>query len=341
MTPLALSLGDPAGIGPEIVAGAWRALRSTGPVFVVIGDADAVASTGVPVERVSAPGEARRVFASAVPILDDPLPAPATAGRPDPAAGPAIARWIETAARLALAGEVSAIVTAPIAKANLYASGFAFPGHTEFLGALAPPTDRGHGVGPVMMLAAADLRVSLVTIHEPLARVPSLLSVDRIVNAGLVTAEALRRDFAIDSPRLAVCGLNPHAGESGAIGREEAEIVGPAVETLRARGVEASGPHPSDSLFHPEARGALRRGALPLSRPGADPGEDARLLGRGEHHPWPADRAHLAGPRDRVRHRGKGDRALGQPHRRHPPCRSDRRQSRANTWLTPRRCARR
>ena len=254
MTPLALTLGDPAGIGPEIVARAWQALRSGGPAFVVVGDAEAVARAGAPVHRVSDANEARDRFGSAVPVLDDPLPRPATPGQPDPTAGPAIARWIETAARLALAGEVSAIVTAPIAKANLYASGFAFPGHTEFLGALAPPTDQGHGVGPVMMLAAADLRVSLVTIHEPLARVPALLTRERIVNAGLVTAEALRRDFGLAAPRLAVCGLNPHAGESGAIGREEAEIVGPAVETLRARGVEATGPQPSDSLFHPEAR---------------------------------------------------------------------------------------
>src|SRR5947209_15583237 len=194
MTPLALSLGDPAGIGPEIVAGAWAALKTTGPVFAVVGDAAALERAGAPVARVSEPAQAVSRFAEAIPVLDDPAPTPSTPGRPDPAAGSAIARWIETAVRLALAGEVSGVVTAPIAKASLYESGFAFPGHTEFLGALAPPTHAGDGVGPVMMLAAADLRGSLVTIREPLSRVPSLLTLERILNAGLCAEEALRRD---------------------------------------------------------------------------------------------------------------------------------------------------
>ena len=153
-----------------------------------------------------------------------------------------------------MAGEASGLVTAPIAKAPLYAAGFAFPGHTEFLGRLAPAPAGAIGRGPVMMLTAGDLRVSLVTIHEPLARAPGLLTEALIINAGLVTARALARDFGIERPRLAVTGLNPHAGENGALGGEEIAVIAPAVRALRDHGVEASGPHPADSLFHAEAR---------------------------------------------------------------------------------------
>ena len=252
--PIALSLGDPAGIGPEIVVAAWRLLRRSGPVFAVVGDAATLAGvSGATVCPIAAMADAGVAFEHALPVIDIPLAAPATPGTPSPAAAPQIIAWIETAARLALTGEACAVVTAPIAKAPLYEAGFAFPGHTEFLGVLAPPGD-ADARGPIMMLAAADLRVSLVTIHEPLARVPGLLNIDLIVNAGLVTARALHRDFGIAVPRLAVTGLNPHAGESGAIGREEVEIIMPAVAALRDLGVNASGPHPADSLFHPDAR---------------------------------------------------------------------------------------
>ena len=254
---LALSLGDPSGIGPEITVKAWRALRSTGPVFVVVGDAKAVAAThdnASDIRVVRTIGEGVSLFASALPVIDIPLPAPAIPGQPSPGSSALVIRWIEMAARLALSGQADALVTAPIAKAPLYDAGFAFPGHTEFLGELAPSPPGETARGPVMMLAAADLRVSLVTIHEPLSRVPGLLTIQTIVNAGLVTANALRRDFGITRPRLAVAALNPHAGEAGALGGEEIAIVAPAVRELAARGVEVSGPHPSDTLFHPEAR---------------------------------------------------------------------------------------
>ncbi len=252
--PIALSLGDPAGIGPEIVVAAWRAFRESGPVFAVIGDAACVAVVpGADVRRIDQIAEANADFRRALPVIDLPLTSPVTPGRPSPAAAGRIIEWIEIAARLALSGEARAMVTAPIAKAPLYEAGFEFPGHTEFLGALAPGRD-ARARGPIMMLAAGDLRVSLVTIHEPLARVPGLLSVDAVVNAGLVTARALQRDFGMAKPRLAVTGLNPHAGESGAIGREEVEIIAPAVAALRDLGVEVSGPHPADSLFHADAR---------------------------------------------------------------------------------------
>jgi len=254
--PLALTLGDPAGIGPEIVVKAWNELRRSGPPFLVVGDFQALASAspgGASIlKKVLAPAEALDVFAEALPILDLPLKSRVVAGQPSASAASAIVKWIETAVGLALSGAVAGVVTGPIAKAPLYEAGFKFPGHTEFLGELTA-AERFEGArGPVMMLTAGDLRVVLVTVHAPLAKVPGLLNVEAIVNVGLVTAEALRRDFGIASPRLAVAGLNPHAGEGGGMGREEIEIVAPAVRALEDLGVDVSGPHPADSLF-PEA----------------------------------------------------------------------------------------
>ncbi len=238
--PIALSLGDPAGVGPEIVVKAWAALRSCGP--------------GVKPRRVTHAAEAAAVFTDALPVLDLPLQAAVVSGKPDPVHAAAIIRWIETGVGLALGEEVSALVTAPIAKAPLYAAGFKFPGHTEFLAELAPPQPYLGARGPVMMLAAGDLRVSLVTIHTPLASVPAQLSIERIVEVGLITQQALRQDFGLTAPRLAMAGLNPHAGEDGGIGREEIDILRPAAAHLRSLGVDCGDPKPSDSLFHAEAR---------------------------------------------------------------------------------------
>ncbi|HEY5205237.1 MAG TPA: 4-hydroxythreonine-4-phosphate dehydrogenase PdxA [Roseiarcus sp.] len=248
--PIALSLGDPAGIGPEIVAGAWRALKDAGPAFVVIGDAATVAQIAnaprtAPVANLEM-GAA--LFAERLPVLNMPLPSLLTPGIPQPASAPSIIGWIEAAAKLALSGEASALVTAPIAKAPLYQAGFAFPGHTEFLGAITG------GVAPVMMLTAADLRVALVTIHEPLAKAPGMLTREKIVAVGKTTTAALRRDFGLPHPRLAVAALNPHAGEAGTLGTEEMEIIAPAVQALREAGIDAAGPYPADTLFHTEAR---------------------------------------------------------------------------------------
>lgn len=254
--PLALSAGDPAGVGGEIIAKAWRALREDGPPFVVIGDAQLLASAGggVKVRAVTRPREALDVFAEALPVIDIPLLSPVVAGRPSPAYAPQVIRWIETGVGMALSGEVAGLVTAPIAKAPLYDAGFKFPGHTEFLAELTA-AERFEGPrGPVMMLAAGDLRTTLATIHTPIAKVPAALTLEGIVNTGLVTADALRRDFGVAKPRLAVAGLNPHAGEGGAIGREEIEIIGPAVQALRELRVDAVGPSPADTLFHAEAR---------------------------------------------------------------------------------------
>jgi len=252
--PLALSLGDPAGIGPEIVSAAWHALRTTGPVFAVLGDEALLAATGCPVARIADPSGAAAVFADALPVLHDPVGAPVIAGRSDPAHAPAVLRWIETGVELCRTGAARGLVTAPIAKAPLYAAGFRFPGHTEYLADLTSDLPVPGRRGPVMMLTAADLRVALVTIHTPLSAVPPALSIDRIVEVGEVTAGALRRDFGIPRPRLAMAGLNPHAGESGTLGREEIEVINPAAERLRGLGIDCTDAQPSDSLFHAEAR---------------------------------------------------------------------------------------
>jgi 4-hydroxythreonine-4-phosphate dehydrogenase len=249
--PIALSLGDPAGIGPEIIAGAWRALQRSGPAFVVIGDAASLERTTGPgaVKAIAGFADGAALFADHLPVLDLPLPAQVSPGVADRAAAVSIVAWIERAAALALSGEASAVVTAPIAKAPLYEAGFKFPGHTEFLGERT-----GAPGAPVMMLAAGDLRCALVTIHEPLAKVAGALNQEAIVRVGKTTAEALRRDFGIAAPRLAVAALNPHAGEGGALGGEETAIIAPAVRTLQAAGIDARGPFPADTLLHSEAR---------------------------------------------------------------------------------------
>jgi len=248
--PLALSMGDPAGIGPEIVAASWAGGR-VGDPFFLIGDPALMAARapGVPVDEIAAPEEAAAVWASAIPVLPVRLPAPASPARPDPANAPAVIAMIARGAALAREGRAAALVTCPINKAALYeGAGFAFPGHTEFL------ADLDGASGPVMMLAGPSLKVVPVTIHIPLARVPEALDTGLVVSTARITAEALRRDFGVAAPRLAIAGLNPHAGEGGAMGDEELRIIAPAIETLRAEGLQVTGPHPADTLFHAAAR---------------------------------------------------------------------------------------
>lgn len=252
--PLALSMGEPAGVGPEIIARAWSALRTEGPAFVVIGDATLMRAQGQPVETVLSAPDAAAVFGRAIPVLDSPLPAPVSPGRPEPANAGAVADWIEQAVNLALSGEASGVVTAPIAKAPLYAAGFRFPGHTEFIAELTADVPFAGTRGPVMMLTAKDLRACLVTIHAPLAEVPELVTTERVMRTARVVHEAMKRDFGIAAPRLALAGLNPHAGEGGAIGLEEIEVLIPAAAALRAEGIAISDPRPADTLFHDAAR---------------------------------------------------------------------------------------
>lgn len=254
LKPLVLSLGEPAGVGPEIVAKAWAALRDEGPAFVVIGDARLLEAQGAPVVAVADAAEGAEVFASGLPVLHDPTAAPVTPGRADPANARAVTGWIETGVRLVLKGQASALVTAPIAKAPLYAAGFRFPGHTEFIAELTAEAPYAGTRGPVMMLSAVDLRAVLVTIHAPLAEIPELVTAERVTRTARVTHEALMRDFGVAKPRLALAALNPHAGEGGAIGLEELEVLRPAAAALRAEGIDITDPLPADTLFHAEAR---------------------------------------------------------------------------------------
>jgi len=252
--PLALTMGEPAGVGGETTLRAWLR-RGDIPSFFAIDDAERLRRVAhdlgidAPVRTVTAPDEAPEVFPDAVPVLHQSLPADPVPGRPDPANARAVVASIETAVRLARGGAAAGVVTNPISKETLYGAAFTFPGHTEFLGALA-----GDRTTPVMMLACAELRVVPVTIHVSLAEAIRTLDTGRIVGTAAITAEALTGDFGIARPRLAVAGLNPHAGEGGAMGHEDAEIVAPVVAELRARGIDAFGPAPPDTLFAPGAR---------------------------------------------------------------------------------------
>lgn len=252
--PLALSMGEPAGVGPEIIAAAWSALKAEGPVFAVVGDAALMRRQGVPIQTVPSLDDAGEAFARAIPVLDRPLPAPVTPGVPSPENAGAVADWIEEAVGLALSGEASGVVTAPIAKAPLYAAGFRFPGHTEFIAELTADAPFAGVRGPVMMLTARDLRACLVTIHTPLAQVPELVTADRVIRTARVVHDALRRDFSVARPRLALAALNPHAGEGGALGLEEIDVLAPAVAALRGEGITITDPLPADTLFHDAAR---------------------------------------------------------------------------------------
>lgn len=245
--PLAVSCGDPAGIGPEIAVAAWRA-RGTDRPFVWIGD-PAHLPPATPVVPVEAPEEAPAAAAHGLPVLAHPFAAPARPGRPDPANAPAVIEVIARGAALARQGRVAGLVTAPIHKKALRdGAGFGFPGHTEYLAHLA-------GVGRVvMMLACPGLRVVPVTIHLPLSEVPARLSADLLRDTLRLTHAALIRDFGIPVPRLAVAGLNPHAGEGGAMGLEEIELIVPVLDALRDEGMQILGPLSADTMFHPAAR---------------------------------------------------------------------------------------
>ncbi|TCZ63021.1 4-hydroxythreonine-4-phosphate dehydrogenase PdxA [Roseicella aquatilis] len=245
--PLAVTMGEPAGIGGEIAVAAWQALRGGGPAFFLIDDADRL--RGAPLHRIQAPEQAAAAFHAALPVLHRPLPRPAVPGRIDPANAPAVIAAIDEAVALAKSGRAAGIVTNPIQKSALYAAGFAHPGHTEYLAEIA-----GTGVPPVMLLACPELRVVPVTIHEPLRQAIARLTPELIIETARLTEAGLRQDFGIAAPRLAIAGLNPHAGEDGTLGTEDRDIVAPAVAALRAMGIDARGPVPPDTLFTAKAR---------------------------------------------------------------------------------------
>lgn len=255
--PLAVSLGDPAGIGPEVVAEAWAQREAEGlrPFFVVGGAGVLVAaarSRGIdlPIARIGDPTEAREAFATGLPVLGDEDCQP-TFGLPDRAGAELALHSLGKAANLAVSGVAGAIVTAPIAKSKLAEVGFTQPGQTEFLAdACSLPHEDA-----VMMLAGPSLRTVPLTVHTALAQVPGMLSQDLIMHRARIVARALARDFGLPDPRIAVTGLNPHAGEDGRMGTEEQRIIAPAIEALKAEGLAVTGPHPADALFAAHERG--------------------------------------------------------------------------------------
>nr|WP_283949523.1 4-hydroxythreonine-4-phosphate dehydrogenase PdxA [Limobrevibacterium gyesilva] len=250
---MALTMGDPAGIGGELSVRAWLA-RRTGRPFVALDDPDRLAGIArdlgldVPVRVVNAASAAGAVFRDALPVLPVRLAAPARPGHADPANAAAVIASIEQATKLTLAGETAAVVTNPIHKSTLYGAGFAYPGHTEFLAALT------HTPLPVMMLASPGLRVVPITVHASLRRMLEMITVERIIAVTRVTAAALREYWGIAAPRIAIAGLNPHAGEDGTMGEEEITVIAPAIERLRAEGLDVTGPLAADSMFTPDAR---------------------------------------------------------------------------------------
>jgi 4-hydroxythreonine-4-phosphate dehydrogenase len=257
--PLVVTLGEPAGIGPDITLAAWqrRAELKLAP-FYVVADPEFLArradrlDLAVPVATVS-PDCARTTFANALPVAPLGLRVSAEPGRPDASSAPAAITSIRLAVADVLAGKATAIVTNPIAKAVLYRTGFAEPGHTEFLAKLAQDAT-GMPMRAVMMLWSPELAVVPVTIHLPLRDVVARLTSDLVFDTVRIVARDLEDRFGIARPRLAIAGLNPHAGEDGALGDEDLCIVAPAVARLRAAGIDARGPLPADTLFHAAAR---------------------------------------------------------------------------------------
>ena len=257
LAPLALTLGDPAGVGPELSLRAWQALRQDpqAPAFCFLGDADLLAERAalldlnVSIARLEQVSQARAAFAQALPVLHSPLPAPSRPGQLDPANAPAVLASIQQAVALTQAGACRGLVTNPINKAALYEAGFGFPGHTEYLGHLA-----GLEQPTVMMLACQALRVVPVTLHVSLRDAIAQLDAATLAHACRTTHAFLRDHMGLERPRLAVSGLNPHAGEQGAMGREELDIIAPTLEALRAEGLDLRGPLPADTMFHERAR---------------------------------------------------------------------------------------
>ncbi len=259
MPPLALTMGEPAGIGPDLTLAAWLRRRQFGlPPFYCLADPAFLAGRAealgmdCPIESLS-PVAVEACFDRALPVVPLAATVKSTPGQPDPINAAAVIEAIARAVGDVCEGTASAVVTNPISKKTLYEAGFHHPGHTEFLGTLSTAWT-GTAVRPVMMLVGPELKVVPVTIHVPLKDVPATLTQELIVATARTVAGELRRRFAIPQPRLAISGLNPHAGEGGALGDEEDTIVRPAVATLNSEGIVARGPMAADTMFHPAAR---------------------------------------------------------------------------------------
>jgi len=249
-------MGEPGGVSAEISVKAWQALRRDGPAFFVIDDAERLRAHGGAVKEITQPSHAVEIFSHALPVLPIGACITSTPGVSSADNAGAVIESIERAAALSISGQAGGVVTNPIQKSTLSEAGFKFPGHTEFLDELTKHAvmPAGRMRGCVMMLAGPLLKTVPVTIHHALTHAIAALNTDLIIETALIVAEALRLDFGVAAPRLAVSGLNPHAGEKGVLGGEEAAIIAPAIDRLRARGVNAFGPLPADTMFHEEAR---------------------------------------------------------------------------------------
>ncbi len=250
--PLAVTMGEPAGIGPEVILKAWRKCRESDLLFFYIGNRQPleVLETDVPLIEINAPEEAAAALPKGLPVLAIPLKNPAQPGTLDPANAAGVIATLRQAVTFAKNKEAAGIVTAPIHKKALYDAGFKFPGHTEYFA-----QEAGLRAGDVaMMLAIPGLRVIPVTVHMPLSKVSKALTAELIVEKASIVHHALKKQFGIAKPIIAVAALNPHAGEDGALGHEEETIIAPAIDALSMAGIKAEGPFPADTLFHPAAR---------------------------------------------------------------------------------------
>ena len=260
VAPLAISIGDPSGVGADVALNAWLQRKELSlPPFLLIADPEQLTARAqhlgldVPLVEISTPVQAFGVFDAKLPVLPIENKHTESPGKPLPENAAGVIEAIERAVELTLKGETSAVVTCPIAKKPLYDAGFKHPGHTEFLAELASK-HLGRTVIPVMMLAGPELRAVPVTIHIPLADVPRVLTKDDILEVAYITAQELTDRFGISAPRLAISGLNPHAGEGGALGKEDDTIIRPAIEELQREGINAWGPLPADTMFHAPTR---------------------------------------------------------------------------------------
>jgi 4-hydroxythreonine-4-phosphate dehydrogenase len=250
--PLIITMGEPAGVAGEITVGAWQSLHAHPPhAFAVMADIHHFKklAAGCDVVEITHPSETVDVFERAIPVIHMPLEGDVTAGKPNPKHASAVCESIAKAVKWAQAGDISAMVTNPVHKKVFADAGLDFPGHTEYLAYLCGGVDV-----PVMMLAADVLRVVPITIHIAIRDVPSVLTTELIITKARITYAALKNQFGISAPRIAISGLNPHAGEGGKMGDEEFRIIIPAIDVLLAEGICVSGPHAADTLFHAAAR---------------------------------------------------------------------------------------
>lgn len=253
--PLAVTMGEPAGVGGEVLLKTWANHRHSLPPFFVIDSMDRLSQIAdqmglnVPLYGYTSHIMGTHTYTDSLHVLDTPLTQTSVPGQLNLENAASVVNSITTAVQMTMDGSAAGVVTNPIHKSALYEAGFSYPGHTEFLASLSTPNPT-----PVMMLACDQLRVVPVTIHVSLQAALNSLTTDNIIEQSKITAEALKQDFGIPTPHLAIAGLNPHAGEAGAMGCEEQTIIQPAIDALKADGIRVSGPHPPDTLFTAQAR---------------------------------------------------------------------------------------